>query len=151
MTLAPLELRHYYNPSIRIGKFVVSGWAATFKKDSAGEGRFRLTEAAVERVVRWCSANGRMKYGEVLRRQYGPMLICEFSAATLNSQVYLYNPDNLPGLHEIGPDIITQTASGPTFGSPCLTNALTLDIDDERYVVAMSGFTEADFERAETP
>jgi hypothetical protein len=76
------------------------------------------------------------------------MLIGDFSATKLNSEVYLYNPDNLPGLHEIGQTTIAQTAIGPNFSFPCLANALTLDIDDKRYIIAMNGFTGEDFEQA---
>jgi hypothetical protein len=63
----------------------------------------------------------------------------------------LYDPDNLPGLHEIGSEIITRTDKGATFSRPCLTNALTLDIDNRRYIVTLDSLQETDFDVTEVP
>lgn len=144
MNLGPVELRHYYNPSERIGKYVVAG-PVEFHREEAPEHKFRLSETAIEKVVAWCSANGPMRYGDVLKKQFGSVPM-GMSGTELNSEVFLYNPDNLPGLHEIGPNPIVMTEKGANLATPCLVNAITLDIDGSRYIIAMAGFTDVDFE-----
>ena len=152
MQLGPIELRHYYDPSVQIGKYIISG-NVEFQHVRGGiAGRkIRLTEAAVEKVVTWCSAHGRMRYGDLLRKQFGSLPLGMENASILNSEVLLYNPDNLPGLHEIGPNPFTRTKDGVTLATPCLASAPSLDIDGRCYVIAMDGFTDADFEDVETP
>lgn len=151
MVLAPLELRHYFNPSIRIGKHIVGGITGVMiSKEGVPSRQLRFTEAVIDRILAWCSAKGPIRFGELLDKQFGPMRVGEhYSLATLNQQVYLYDPDNLPGLHEIGPELITRTEKGATFARPCLTNALTLDIDNRRYVVTLDSLQETDFDITE--
>ena len=152
MQLGPVELRHYYDPSVRIGKFIVSGKVEVqIMRDGVAGRKVHLTEAAIEKVVSWCSAHGGMKYGDVLRKQFGSLPLGMEDAAMLNNEVFLYNPNNLPGLHEIGPTPITMMGDRPTLSAPCLANPYTLDIDGKRYVIAMDGFTDADFEDVAEP
>jgi hypothetical protein len=65
-----------------------------------------------------------MRYRDVLEKQ--GLLPVGMDEALLDSEVFLYNPENLLGT--------------------CLLNAWTLDIDGQPYVIA--SFTEADFEDA---
>jgi hypothetical protein len=148
MVLAPLELRHYFKPSIRIGKYIVGGITGVMmNKEDVSPRQLRFTEAVIDRIVAWCSAKGPMRFGELLDKQFGPMRVGEhYSPAALNELVYLYNPDNLPGLHEIGPELFARTEKGATFARPCLTNALNLDIDNRRYIVTMDSFQATDFD-----
>ena len=154
MNLGPVELRDYYDPSVQIGKYVVNGYVEVqIVKDGVAGRKVSFTEAAIEKVVEWCSAHGRMRYGDVLQKQFGSLPLGMDNAAMLDSEVFLYNPDNLPGLHEIGPNLITVTENDPTLAEhgACLVNAWTLDIDGRRYVIAMRGFTEIDFEDVSDP
>lgn len=153
MQLGPVELRHYYDPAVQIGKYVVYGKGVEGQvvKDGASQGRtVRIKESAIDKVVSWCSARGRMRYGDVLQKQFGSIPLGMENAPMLNIEVFLYNPDNLPGFHEIGPNPITMRGDRPTL-APCLASAWTLDIDGQRYVIATQGFTEADFEDVGNP
>jgi hypothetical protein len=66
--------------------------------------------------------------------------------AAVKREVFLYNPDNLPGLHEIGPNAIVRTDTGGVTFAPSLGNAVELLIDNELYVIATDSFREGDFE-----
>lgn len=148
MTLAPVQLRHYYNPLVKVGRFRVGGiqGMALQEDGKADRRRVRFTEAAIKRIVDWCQIKGATTYREVVKKQYGQMLIGEFSSNTANREVYLYDPDNLPGLHEIGSKLLAPTEEGNQFSIPCLTNAISIEIDGKAYIVALSGFTISDYE-----
>lgn len=153
MHLGPVELGHYYDPAVQIGKHVVygRGFEGLLAKDGATSGRpVRLRESTVDRVIEWCSTQGRMRYETVLLKQFGMIPLGMEKLEILNLEVYLYNPDELPGLHEMGKNPITMIGNRPSL-APSLANALTLDINGQRYVVACHGFTEDDWEDAHVP
>jgi hypothetical protein len=151
MDLGPVDLMHYYKPPVQIGKYVVSG-SSEFRriKNGALEKKTQLTEAALERIVNWCGVHGPIQYREVLKKQLGPMSPeSSLNTDTLNQQVYLYNPGNLPGLHEIGENPVRISETGAEYASPCLASSITLDIDQRRYVIALCALTETDFEEVQ--
>jgi hypothetical protein len=147
MQLGPVELMRYYDPAVRIGKYVVDSRGADlrFRKDGGAERTVRFRESTIDKVVTWCAAHGRMSYGDTLMKRFGSLPLGMENAAILSMEAFLYNPNNLPGLHEAGPNAFTVTENGVT-ANACLVNVLELTIDDRRYVIAMSGFTEADYE-----
>jgi hypothetical protein len=49
-------------------------------------------------------------------------------------------------LHEIGSKLLVPTEEGNQFSIPCLTNAISIEIDGKAYIVALSGFTIGDYE-----
>lgn len=152
MNLGPVELMPYYDPAVRIGRFVVDGrgFEGEGVKDGVMTGKkVRITEAAIEKIVAWCSTQGPTPYGEMLKKRLGSIPLGMEDAPSLNREVFLYNPDNLPGLHEIGPSPFTVTAAGAFTNTPSLVNAVELMIDGQLYVVAMSGFKEDDFEEVD--
>ncbi|MGO9604612.1 MAG: DUF6602 domain-containing protein [Candidatus Binataceae bacterium] len=147
MNLGPVELTHYYSPFERIGKYVVKdGVEFQRAKHGAPKRKVRLTEAAIEKVVTWFSVHGGMPYRDVLKKQFGSLPQGMENMANLDSEVYLYNPDNLPGLHEIGQNPIVMRGNAATLAAPTIANAHSLDIDGRHYVIAMDNFTDADFE-----
>ena len=105
----------------------------------------RFSEAGINKIVTWCCNRGQMPYREVLLKQFGSVPLGMDDSQMLKAQVYFYNPDNLPGLHEIDRSAIEMTERGPVF-PPCLAGVICLDIDNQRYVITMHGFEEFDFE-----
>jgi hypothetical protein len=87
----------------------------------------------------------------VLVKRFGSLPLGMDNTAAVKREVYLYNPDNLPGLHEIGPNAIVGTKSGGVMFAPSLGNALELLIDDELYVIATNSFQKDDFEEVGDP
>jgi hypothetical protein len=153
MQLGPVELRHYYDPAVQIGKHVIygKGFEGLLTKDGATSGRpVRLKESTVDRVIEWCSTRGRMRYEAVLLKQFGAIPLGMEKMEIINLEVYLYNPDDLPGFHEMGENPITMVGNRPYIG-PSLATAWMLDINGQRYVIAGHGFTEDDWEDAHVP
>jgi hypothetical protein len=114
-----------------------------FMKDGATV-NVRLTESAIDNVVAWCAAHGRLRYRDVLIRRFGSLPVGMEKAPNMDLEVYLYNPDDLPGLHELGPNPFITTERGVTTSAPSLANALELQIDGNLYVIAH--FKDADYE-----
>jgi hypothetical protein len=146
MNLGAVELREYYEPATRIGKFAIRGHVVLeLEKDGEPKRKVRFTEAAIERVVTWCAAHGPLRYGDVLRKRLGAVPI-GFDAATLSSKAFLYNPDNLLGLDDLDFNPVVNTGRGARATIPCLANSHCLEIDNHYYVIATDGFTESDLE-----
>ena len=146
MNLGSVELRQYYEPATKIGRFIIRGHVVVnLEKDGEPKRKIRFTEAAIERVVTWCAAHGPMRYADVLRKRVGSVPI-GLDVATLDGEAFLYNPDNLPGVDELGGNLVFKVGKGATAVTPCLLNSHTLEIDNRYYVIAMNGFAESDFE-----
>jgi hypothetical protein len=153
MQLGPVELHHYYDPPLKIGKYVVYGRGVEGQLVKSGmPGKWaRISEAAIDRVVAWCSTQTRMTYGEILVKRFGSLPLGRDDTAAVKREVFLYNPDNLPGLHELGPNAVTRTETGAVTIAPCLANAVELLIDNELYVIATNNFAEGDYEEVGDP
>jgi hypothetical protein len=147
MQLGPVELRHYYDPAIRIGKFTVYGRGVegTMIRDG-DEKTVHMNEAAIERVVSWCASRGRMSYGDTLMKRLGTLPLGMDGLPMLDRQVFLYNPDNLPGIHELDRNPFEVSEAGVTLAAPSIVHAWELIIDDELYIVASQSFKDNDFE-----
>jgi hypothetical protein len=141
MQLGPVELTRYYDPSVRIGKYIVYGTGVEGQRVKDGE-TVRLRESAIDAVVAWCSGHEKMRYGDVWKKRFGSLPM-GMDAAILDMKVFFYNPDNLPGLQELGPNPFVMTENGARATAPSLLNALELDIDGRRHVIAMDGFADA--------
>jgi hypothetical protein len=75
MQLGPVELHHCYDPPLKIGNYVVYGRGMEGHpiKDGQPGKLARISEAAIDRVVTWCSTQPRLTYGEVLVKRFGSL------------------------------------------------------------------------------
>lgn len=147
MSLGPVELRHYDEPSERIGSHIVGIRPLTFVKDGQPPRKVRPTPTMIEKIVSWCRERGPMRYDELLQKRFGSVPVGMEKIAAY--KVFLYNPRNLPGLHEItGPPFeITESGARPT--QPSLAAMMEFTIDGDNYAVPYDAFDETDFEDIE--
>jgi hypothetical protein len=145
MQLGPVELTHYYDPPVRIGRHVVFGRGVEGElvKPGTEPRKVRIAELTVDQVINWCAAHGRMRYGDVLKMRFGSIPMGMETEAGIDREVFLYNSNNLRGLHEMGPNPITMRDGYATV-EPSLATAIELLIDGELYVIA--ALTDADYE-----
>ena len=85
-----------------------------------------------------------MRYDELLLKRFGAVPVGIEKIA--DRSVYLYNPDNLPGIHEVAGGAFEMTENGPKLRQPCLANLLEILIDEKLYAVAIDGFADGDYE-----
>jgi hypothetical protein len=71
MKLGPVELRRYFDPGVKIGRFSVFGRAAEVQMVLDGEQTpvlARLKESTLERIVAWCAGTEKIKYSDLLKK-----------------------------------------------------------------------------------
>ncbi|MGS1027662.1 DUF6602 domain-containing protein [Burkholderia glumae] len=139
MTLGPVELERYFDPGVRIGKFSVFGRAAEVQLVQDGSDHpvpARLKESSLERIVTWCSNTEKLKYSEILKKRFGalPVGVTENSPG-MNTMMYLYNPDNFPGIDELRKNP-PNDENMPSDHYSTLLNVFDLVIDGVPYVLA---------------
>lgn len=149
MQLGPVELLRYYEPATRIGRFVVDG-RINFTRASDGRS-VQPSAAALSKIVEWCATRPQLKYGEILLKQFGALPVGMEGSKVLQRKYHLYNPDDLPGLHELGSEPIVRSETGVMTIRPSLASLHKLVIDGDDYLVAIASLGEADFEEAPTP
>lgn len=146
MQLGTVELSKYYDPAIRIGKYVIHGRGTEVTIMRDGQSIWsHISEQALDRVVEWCTACGTMKYGEVLIKRIGNIPLGMEDSQRLGWDVFLYNPDDLPGLHELGENPIINLDGRPISLRPCLVNAMELLINDSLYVIPFDSLSSEDY------
>lgn len=97
-SLGPVNLERYFDPAEQIGKYVVKNHDRIVK---AGEGsRYRFCLDFIDRIVQYCKAQGKIKHRELFIKQFGgiPQGMDE---DYLDYGVYHYDPEELPGMHEV--------------------------------------------------
>lgn len=146
MQLGAVELSKYYDPAIRIGKYVIYGRGAEVSTMRDGQSVWsHISEQALDRVVEWCSACGTMKYGEVLIKRIGMIPLGMEDSQRLGWEVFLYNPGDLPGLHELGENPIINPDGPYVSLRPCLATAMELLINDLLYVIPFDSLSSEDY------
>lgn len=96
--VGPADLGRYFYQAEQIGKYVVSNHDRIQK---TGEDQvYRFTEAFITKLVTYCQDNGSLPLKELLHRRFGE-IPHGMEGWDLNQKVYLYNPDNLKGIHEV--------------------------------------------------
>ena len=146
MQLGAVELRKYYDPAIRIGKYVVYGRGAEASIIRDGQSVWsHISEQALDRVIEWCSGCGPMKYDAVLIKRFGTIASGMEGLPMLGRDVFLYNPDGLPGLHELGENPIINREGGPMYSRPCLAAAMELFINNLLYVIPFDSLLPEDY------
>ncbi|MBN3791860.1 DUF6602 domain-containing protein [Burkholderia sp. Ac-20353] len=104
MNLGPVELGRYFDPGVKIGRFSVFGRAieAQLTIDGNASVSARLKESTLEKIVAWCAKTEKIRHSDLLKKRFGalPAGVSENSAA-MATLIYLYNPDNFPGIDDL--------------------------------------------------
>ncbi|WP_145929308.1 DUF6602 domain-containing protein [Chromobacterium vaccinii] len=151
MKLGPVELERYFSPGVKIGRFTVFGRITEAQVTFKGKPPVaaRLKESTLEKIINWCANTEKIRYSDLLKKQLGQLpLGTTDSSAGMNTLLYLYNPDNFPGLDEI------QKSSSTNSGThkdhyPTLLNIIDITIDGNLYALAMGSFNDTDWELLE--
>lgn len=144
MKLGPVELLTYYEPLQRIGRFVING-RFEFQRQS-DNAKVRPNEAVIARVVDWCASRGTIRYEDYLLKRLGSLPVGLNDRRMLDRPVYLYDPDNLPGFHQLGDTPFHVDEDGVTPSQPSLLSIIEVVIDGHFYAVCMDSLGPEDFE-----
>ncbi|WP_438802389.1 hypothetical protein [Herbaspirillum rubrisubalbicans] len=150
MRLGPVELNRYFDPGVRIGRFSVFGRGSEFEivREDGLHKRVRYKQSTIERIVSWCSSTEKMRYGDFLKKQFGKLPLGAEQLPAFETLVYLYNPDNLPGLGDLKGGA-AQFRGNPKGHFATLLNVVDIIVDGVPYILAINGFSEQDWEEVE--
>lgn len=96
--LGPVVLSRYFDRAEQLGEYTVSNHDRILKKGR--DEVFKLSEAFVSKVVTYCHKEGGMSHEQLLMRRFGQIPV-GLDDRQLNAKVFLYNPDQLKGIHEV--------------------------------------------------
>jgi len=98
ISLGTVNLKRYFDPAEQMGKYVVKNHNQISKH---GEERLcRLSLEFIDKMVIHCKTEGKIKHRDLFVKQMGdipPGMDNDY----LDDEVYHYNPDGLPGIHEV--------------------------------------------------
>jgi hypothetical protein len=120
------ELSPYLNLPFKIGDFFVQNYRYANLENEDLDNKelnksFTFSEEFIAAVVRHGESVGKQTLQEILSKQYGK-IPDDYKNST--SEFFLYNPDNLPGSHEV------EDNSRPNIGG-----SAQIRIDDDMYVI----------------
>ncbi|WP_349361965.1 DUF6602 domain-containing protein [Paenibacillus sp. RC343] len=140
--LAKLNLRRYKELPKQVGNHYVSGHDkfVTDKSDSV----FELTEAFIEKVYDYCISKGKVEYKTVLLSQFG-MVPEGLEERDVAYKVYYYDPDDLPGYHEVENPII-KDGDDYILSNKLKIPSQTISIDGESFIFPTAYITSKDMQ-----
>ncbi len=97
-SLGPVNLKRYFDPAEQLGNYVVRNHDGIMQDGS--DSLHRLTLDFVDKVVQHCKKQGKTTHRELFIKQMGALPL-GMEDDYLNYEVYHYDPDGLPGMHEI--------------------------------------------------
>ncbi|MCQ4088448.1 DUF6602 domain-containing protein [Saccharibacillus sp. JS10] len=140
--LGKLNLRKYKELPKQVGNHYVIGHDKFVDRGSGNV--FELKEEFIEKVYNHCTSLGNIEYKQVLLLQFGslPQGVEEKDVAY---KVYYYNPDNLPGYHEVENPV---RKDGDTYIMQVKSNvpSHTITIDGENFIIPRAYFNEEDMQ-----
>lgn len=146
MFLGPLNLQRYFDPTELVGSYVVKNHDG-FQRQGE-DGTYRLTQAFIDKVVKHCKEQGKVSRKELLLKQVG-QIPQGSDNAFLNFEMYHYDPDNLPGMHEVE-NLIDFSNGGAVATEKMLMPAHWIEVDGEVYNFSMSYIEPDCYEKVDT-
>jgi len=151
MKLGPIELERYFSPGVKIGRFSVFGRITEVQVAFDGKSPIPacLKESTLEKIVAWCAKTEKIRHSDLLKKQFGqlPLGVTENSTG-MNALLFLYNPDNFPGLDELQANPPAKEIT-PTDHFSTLLNIMDVTIDGDLYALATGSLNAADWEPLE--
>jgi hypothetical protein len=144
--LGPPQLLRYFDPAEKVGNYIVRHHDRLVDIRNPDDQSVRkLKLSFIEKVVNWCKARNKLTEREWLIRQFG-VVPQGTNAAALDSLVHAYDPDNLPGLHQVDNPIVKTASGGAEPRIPMLIPSQWIEVDGEVFYIPWVYVTQADYE-----
>lgn len=128
-SLGPVNLKRYFDPAEQIGKYVVKNHDRIMRQGEDSLYRFSLD--FIDKVVQFCKTHGKIKHRELFIRQMG-CIPQGMDEDYLDYGVYHYDPDGLPGMHEVE-NPIDFSSGGAVATQKMLQPSHWIEVDGETY------------------
>lgn len=144
--LGPPELSRYYDPAEQMGAYVVRNHDRVQRTGTANDNAvYRFNLPFIEKLVGWCGTRGKVRQKDLFIRQLGTVPE-GMDDALLEYEVYHYDPDQLPGLHEVKNPIL-RTSTGVHPNGRLLMPSHWIEIDGEVYYFSWAYVSDNDIEK----
>jgi len=134
MYLAPINLNSYFEPAIKMGSYIVKNHDRLSKRNPDGSIKdrkaYRLNLNCIHRIVTYCKDKGKIKYRDILLKQIGMIPV---GMTNQDYECYFYDPENLPGLHEIEDPFHKNEFGHLSINVPCQIPPHYIEVDGEIY------------------
>ncbi len=134
--LPKVQLSTFLDLPQKMGKYVVAGNDRMIRRDSEGNVDrtkvYRLNEEFIDKIVTWCKSVGPIKHSDFFLKQFGQIPPGK-SDNYYEQLVYLYNPDNLLGMHEVENAITVDDKGMPVVKSGLIMPTSFVTVDNETY------------------
>ena len=128
-SLGPVNLKRYFDPAEQIGEYVVKNHDRITRQGENSLYRFSLE--FIDNVAKHCKAEGKTKHRELFVKQMGA-IPHGMDDDYLDYEVYHYDPDSLPGMHEVE-NPIDFSGGGAVATKKMLQPAHWIEVDGETY------------------
>jgi hypothetical protein len=136
------NIRRYYDLPKLLGRYSVKNhdrWVSTSTNK-----KMRLKESFVERIVTWCRERPKISRVEIMARQFGELPVGS-EPSDYPGDAYFYDPEHLPGTHQIENPWATQADQvTPLVRTQCPN--WWIIVDGEHYTFAQAYMTADDLE-----
>lgn len=147
MYLSPINLESYFDPTSRMGNYIVKKHDRITKTSLDGTSldrkAYRLNLEFIHRIVTYCRSQGKLKYSEILLKQLG---IIPEGLTNLDSDYYHYDPENLPGYHQLENPIEKNEFGCPVINVRCQIPSHYIEVDGEVYYFPTCYINDEDLE-----
>lgn len=150
MVLPVVQLEKYFNPSSRVGSFIVKRHDLFCKIEDQNSKR-KLSDDFINKIVSWSRNKGKVGYETVLRKQLGEKTDLKFAKEQLGSEVYFYDPEDLPSGEDCGAKIEKDEQGRPSLTTERRSNIQMhyIIVNNESYFFSMDYLVDGDMEDIE--
>lgn len=140
--LGPVNLHRYYDPVERMGNYLVKNHDGFRIGDE--EQIYRIKYDTIKKIVDTCQQSSMITYKELLLKQFGQLPV-PLDEDELITKVYHYDPENLPGMHEVSNPI--EKKEGRAYATErMLVPYHSIEVDHVIYVFAQCYLEDSDLE-----
>jgi len=144
--LPNVQLAKFLDLPVQQGKYVVKNNDRIVKADPNDKNVYRLTEAFIDNVVKWCKAKGTITKRDLYLQQFGQLPQGIEKVENLDKKVYFYNPDNLLGMHEVENAITMGEDKKPIVDPRVGIPSASIEVDGESYHYCFNNVKQEDYE-----
>lgn len=127
--LDDINIGNYRELPIRVGNHLVRNHI--FEK--RGEKVYALSENFINKVFTYCQKHSKKNLQEILTSSAGAIQPGFWAEEQLLSESYYYDPDNLPGMHEVNEPYKINEDGRPVLTQRMKVPLIYVEIDEETY------------------
>jgi len=128
--LGTLDIGNYRELPSKVGSHIVKNHIFAQKDKKT----YALSETFINKIFLYCQKEGSKTVGEIFILQSGSIPPGYFTEDYLLSKCYYYDPENLPGMHQVNEPYKMNEQGRPVWNKRLKTPSTYVEIDNEIYM-----------------